>query len=69
MHRSDEIDADTLLGHYLIAGLDGRLDDQRHIGTQLIQRGQMSETIHDALMQQSAERTPLVRPIIAGPDN
>lgn len=67
MRCSDQIDSDTLFGHYLIAGLDGRLDDRRAIGTQLILRGYLSDTLHDALMQHSEEHGPLKRPIIAGP--
>ncbi|MCC5866202.1 MAG: hypothetical protein JJU31_13845 [Wenzhouxiangella sp.] len=63
------VDADTLIGHYLIAGLDGRLDDREVLGTQLISRRQLSAELHQTLMRQAAEQRPLPRPIIAGPDN
>ena len=67
MSWSDNLDTDDLIGYYLIAGLDGRLEDQRTIGSELVRRGQLSATTHDVLMRCSAGSTPLARPIIARP--
>jgi len=60
-------DQEKLLGHYLIAGMDGRLEDQDLLGRELIRRGQMSEAFHQRQMRTSGAREPLRRPIIAGP--
>ena len=67
MSWSDDLDTDDLIGYYLIAGLDGRLDDQRRIGSELMRRGQLSASTHHSLTQYSARSTPLTRPIIARP--
>jgi hypothetical protein len=60
-------DDDTLRGHYLIAAMDGRQDDQDLNGRELIRRGQLSEALHAKHMKTTRERKPLPRPIIAGP--
>ena len=74
MNRDQDIDWDRydderLLGHYLIAGMDGRLSDQDLLGEQLIRRGQLSESLHQRHMQTTRDRPPLSRPIIAGPND
>lgn len=61
----DRFDDECLHGHYLIAALDGRLEDQRLLGEQLIRRGQLSESLHHKHMQRSQMQPPLSKPIIA----
>lgn len=60
-------DNDTLIGHYLIAAMDGRLDDQEVLGRELIERGQLTDPLHRRHLQLAQEREPLPRPIIARP--
>lgn len=60
-------DDDTLLGHYLIAALDGRWNDQDLLGRELIRRGQLTAPFHRRQLQLTEEHEPLSRPIIAGP--
>lgn len=61
-------DAETLLGHYLIAAMDGRQNDQEVLGRELIRRGQMTIALHRRHLHLARERGPLSRPIIAEPD-
>ena len=65
MSWSNNLNTDDPIGYYLIAGLDGRLEDQRTIGAELMRRGQLSATTHHALIRCSAVSTPLARPIIS----
>jgi len=65
MSWSNNLDTDDLIGYYLIAGLDGRLEDQRTIGAELMRRGQLSATTHHAIMRCCAVSTQLAFPIIS----
>lgn len=62
-------DDEQLIGHYLIASMDGRLSDQGLLGEQLIRRRHLSESRHHQHMAAARERPPLPRPIIAGPQD
>lgn len=65
----DSCNEEILYGHYLIAGMDGRLEDQDLLGRELIRRGRMSESFHRQQMRRSRQSEPLSRPIIAGPND
>ena len=66
-----ELDDETLMGHYLIAGMDQRLEDHRLLGDECVRRGLASSESHalsQKRLQAQGEKLRLSRPILAHPD-
>ena len=63
----DRHDSEKLVGHYIIAGLDGRVDDQLVLFRELVARGVMSPKTDEEFLEAARKRKPLPRPIIAAP--
>lgn len=66
----EQIDDETLAGHFLLAGIDQRFADQRVLAQECEKRGMISQGVQPKIEQRLRERAStsgLPGPIVAGP--